>query len=1132
MHSDYDLLIQKLDAFTRKYYKDRLIRGALYTIGLLGGFYLGAALLEYVGRFGSTARTALFWSVIAAAVFVVVRFMVIPLVKLFRLGQVISHEEAARIIGLHFAEVRDKLLNTLQLRELAASAAQRELIEASIAQRSRELSPVSFSAAIDLGRNRRYLRYALPPLLVLAILLFAAPSLITDPTQRLLRHGREFVPEAPFRFVVLNDPLQVPESEDFELMVQLDGAVVPQQVSILYEGHEVPLVKENAVRFAHRFRNVQAPIVFRFEADGSRSEEYTLNTVPNPMLQDFSMAMHYPAYLGMENATTRNTGDVTVPAGTRITWTANTRSSDRLDLVFDDTTLVLLPQATDRFSAVRRFLQSRTYGMRPANAAAGAIPGAPPVLQYRIEVVPDLYPTIALEEKADSLSPRQRYFRSDIGDDHGFKRMVFHYRFTTGGDSVAADLRERTIELAVDPGNTRQTVFHAWDLRDLTIVPGDRLEYWFEVWDNDGVNGSKSTRSAARVFEAPTLKALAEEQERSAGSIKEQLQQGIQEARELQHVLDKLRREMQDKKDLNFQDQQKLQNVLDRQKELQQRIEKTTQELRQSQQQQQEFRQMDERLLEKQQQVQELFENVLSEEMKELYRQVQEMLDKLDKEKLQQQMEDMKLGQEDIEKELDRSLEMFKQMEVEQKAQDIAEQLEKLAQEQRELGERTEDTKSDDPDLRQQQDSLNKAFEDIREQMDELEKKNQELEKPMDLPDTQQKEEGIQQEQQKSSDALEKKQNQKAGQSQKSAAEQMEQLAFQMKSGMQNAQQEQQEEDMDALRQLLENIVQLSFDQERVMSDLGPTSVKDPRFVELGREQKELRDDARLIEDSLLALSKRVPQLQAAVNREMNQVNEGMENAIERIGEARANERQKPMAADQQQHAMTSLNNLALLLDEALRQMQQQQQNQKPGNGSCNKPGGKGSSPSMSKMRAQQQALSKQLEQMKKALEEGKQKGPKPGQKNPGGMGLPGMSQQLAQLAAQQAAIRKEMQRLAQDLNKDGSGSGNGLNELTRELEQLEKDIVNKRIDQGTLDRQQDIVVRMLEHERAEREREMDNKRQSREGEQIAPADPARFFDYQRTRQREAELLRTVPPGLRPYYRQKVDDYFGTFDRH
>ena len=36
MRSDHDLLIQKLDAFTRKYYKDRLIRGGLYSVGLAG----------------------------------------------------------------------------------------------------------------------------------------------------------------------------------------------------------------------------------------------------------------------------------------------------------------------------------------------------------------------------------------------------------------------------------------------------------------------------------------------------------------------------------------------------------------------------------------------------------------------------------------------------------------------------------------------------------------------------------------------------------------------------------------------------------------------------------------------------------------------------------------------------------------------------------------------------------------------------------------------------------------------------------------------------------------------------------------------------------------------------------------
>ena len=74
-------------------------------------------------------------------------------------------------------------------------------------------------------------------------------------------------------------------------------------------------------------------------------------------------------------------------------------------------------------------------------------------------------------------------------------------------------------------------------------------------------------------------------------------------------------------------------------------------------------------------------------------------------------------------------------------------------------------------------------------------------------------------------------------------------------------------------------------------------------------------------------------------------------------------------------------------------------------------------------------------------------------------------------------------------------------------------------------------MTRLLEHEKAEREREQDEKRQSTEGRDLSPGDPARFFEYQRRKEREAELLRTVPPGLKPYYRQKVNAYFGSFGR-
>ena len=1136
MHSDYEHLIAKLDGFIRKYYADQAIRGALYSVGLLVGVFLGTALLEHLGHFGTGVRTVLFWGTLGAMVLILARFVALPLIKRYRLGAVIGHAEAARIVGTHFTEVQDKLLNTLQLQDMAtAQPQQRELIEAAIAQRSRELSPVPFTNAIDLRRNTRYLRYALPPLALLLVLLFAAPSLITGPTQRLLDHRSEFVPEAPFRFVLLNDTLEVPEQQDFEVVLEMQGAVIPQQVDLEVDGQRIPLVKKDATHFTHRFRNVQEAIDFTFTAEGFRSTPYTLSTVANPLLLDLRMQLEHPAYLGLPNSTVENSGDLTIPAGTKVTWTIRARSADRLDLAFDDTTYALRPTSTDAgnstFNSSRRLLQSRTYRMAPHAGERAATTA----LQYRLEVVPDLHPTIQVETRTDSSALKRLFYRGEVGDDHGFKRLLFHYRFVSGGDSVAPELRSGTTELSVDQRQTRQEFFHSWELYGFTINPGDRVEHWFEVWDNDGVNGSKSARSTPQVFEAPTLKELAQQQEQQSEALKSDLKENIREAQDLQKELDKLRRDLLDKKEVNWQDKQKLENVMQRQQELQERIEQNTQQLREDQQRQQEFRPQDERLLEKQKQVQELFENVLSEEMKELYRKVQELMEKLDKEQLQEQLQEMKMDQQDIEKELDRALEQLKRMDVEQKAEDIAKQLEELAKKQEELAEKTEEGKSDQEELKKEQEELNKDMEELRKEMDELEKKNEELETPMDLPKTDEQEQQIQDEQEKSSEQLEKKQNQKAGESQKKAAEQMEQLAFQMQSAMQSNAQEQQEEDMDALRQLLENIVHLSFEQEALMEDLGSTNVRDPRFVTHGRTQRKLRDDAKVVEDSLYALSKRVPQLEAIVNREMTAVNGNMDEATRLLGEARANERFKPMATDKQQHAMTSLNNLALLLDEALQQMQQQMAQSMPGSGSCNKPGGTGSGqgkkPSMAKMKAQQEALQKQLEEMRKGMEKGKKPGEKPGQQNPGGMGMPGMSQQLANLAAQQAAIRKEMQKLGQELNKDGSGAGNGINKLAEEMEKNERDIVNKNITPETMRRQQDIMTRLLEHEKAERERELDQKRTSNEGRDMPPPDPARYFDHQRQRAREAELLRTVPPGLKPYYRDRVNAYFGTFDR-
>ena len=192
--SNYNLLIEKLDAFIRKYYKNQLIRGAIYSFTLLLAFYLAVTTLEYFGHFSTTLRTILFYSFIGGNIFIIGKYVVVPLRHLYRFGKIISREQAAVIIGQHFPEVKDKLLNVLQLHQQAeeTSAEQRvsrELVLAGIDQKTIELKPVPFSSAINFGENKKYLRYAFIPLLILVVIIVAAPSMIKESTKRLIEHN-------------------------------------------------------------------------------------------------------------------------------------------------------------------------------------------------------------------------------------------------------------------------------------------------------------------------------------------------------------------------------------------------------------------------------------------------------------------------------------------------------------------------------------------------------------------------------------------------------------------------------------------------------------------------------------------------------------------------------------------------------------------------------------------------------------------------------------------------------------------------------------------------------------------------------------------------------------------------------
>ena len=151
------------------------------------------------------------------------------------------------------------------------------------------------------------------------------------------------------------------------------------------------------------------------------------------------------------------------------------------------------------------------------------------------------------------------------------------------------------------------------------------------------------------------------------------------------------------------------------------------------------------------------------------------------------------------------------------------------------------------------------------------------------------------------------------------------------------------------------------------------------------------------------------------------------------------------------------------------------------------------------------------------------EQGKKEGQQGQNGQS---MSEQLAKMAAQQEAIRKMMQEYEDGLKSENGVGDKSVEQMIRDMEKTEKDLVNGRITTETINRQKNIETRMLESERAQMQREQDEKRESNEGRDIINPNPPKEWNMDRQSQQQIEMLKSIPPNLNYYYKEKVNQYF------
>ncbi len=1181
---------ERLRAAVRRITLADFLFGLVLTLGVVAALWLVSAAVEAGFWLGVTPRTVFFWGFLAVVAGLAGTFLVLPLLRLAGVLRGPSEEAVARRIGARYPEVSDRLVNLLHLVEGRRSEAPAPLIDGAVRMLGEQVRPVPFEKVEDFNRARRAGRLASLPLAGLLLFLLAAPSVFLSASQRLFSPGETFQRPAPFRLDVRPGSVELVKGAALEITVRATGRELPRAV-VLAVNHldedlveEVRLLADSTGLFRHTLVNVRKPLRYRVSAAPVQTTWYTAAVTERPIVRSLQVSLTFPAYTGIPpQRLVPNVGDVTALPGTRVGVEVVAGGRDVADafLRFDDGSLDTLSLDGDR--AEGAFVLRREGAYQVVLRNAGGVENSEPIT-YTLKLLADAFPAVVLLEP-EPLAELDETLRADLrlrlNDDFGFSGLRLFYRLAESRFGAVSPAFE-ALDLPLDaPRQLDQEIAYPWLLKTtgLDLVPGDVVEYFVEVRDNDAFAGFKPARSATHRLRMPSLAEQYEQIDQQQEQAEGEMEDLLRETDKIREQFKELRDELRRKQEGDWEDKRQLEGLQQQQQNLEERVNDLSSQIESVTEKMQENNLVDEETLQMYQELERVAQEINSPELMEALRQLQEAMEQLNLQQMQESIQNFEFNAEQYRQRLERTLDLFKRLQVQQKldeaarrAEELARQEERLAEETGKLREETDEPPQDAKDDEQREgdregdrkdgepkqnepqdadpkdgepkdgdpkdadqkdgtpkdgdqkdgrqnegDRQQRAEELAREQelssqeMKELEKQLEELlEKMKELRNTPQEQmerlnEQTQQQQmpqqmQQNAEQLRQQQMQDAQQGQQQMQQQLQQMQQQLQQMQQGMQSQQMQINMAGMRRALSDILTLSQQQEALRTNVEAVPSDSPRLREMAQRQVELSEGLRVVSDTLQSLSREIPQMTREVQQQAGDAQRAMSEATEALAE-RANRQ----AGGQQKTSMMHLNELALLLSDLLDQM-------------MNAQAGTGSGMSMQQMIQQLQDMAGQQEQLNQQIQQmlNDMQGNRLSQD---------AQERLRQMAAQQEALRRQLKELSRNRELNSKALGD-LNKIAEQMEETIQELQRQRVDRQTVQRQQQILTRLLDAARSIRERGKDKKRESRSADDVLRQSPGALTPAQQADELRRALLRALESGYAPDYEELIKRYF------
>ena len=1097
MRNSYQILINKLQHFIKRYYMFEIMKGFFISFALIFIFLITESLIEYYNYTSVVFRTFLFYATLNFFLLILVYYIFRPLFALFKIGLRLNYKQAAFIISNHFPEIKDKLINTLELGQNLSSETDNELLVASIEQRTQFLNPLPFKIALPFKTVKKSFYYFAFSLLVILGILSFAPSIVINGSSRIINYNTHYEKPAPFTFNFVNYPKFIKKGSVLSVNLLINGDYIPDKVYISISNNTFLMKKDDKQKnlFLFEIKNLNNDINVSFTADDFISKNFSIKVLSAPILKDFFVEILPPSYTELNKFSQKNSGDLNIPFGSVVKWKFISNYTDSVFLIFDTISAVCNKSETD-FTFKKQFFKSTNYSLIVLNKHFKDTLD----LKYQLNVIPDLYPEISVQIIADSLHFASFYYISHIEDDYGFKSLTFNYRILSATDSTNI----KSIPVKIPLYSKNQDVFYYFDFSKIDLHSSDALiEYYFEVFDNDYISSYKSVKSSKMIY-----KPFSRKQQRD--KIEEYVKSNENNIQKSKKLIAEINKEINDfkKKELNsnlteWDKKNFIKNINKKQNELNSLLDKIKEQNARKNSLDKQLYKNNEELLKKQKEIQKILDELFDDELKQLLKELDELRNKFDDKKFENLKNKIDLSYKDLDKNLDKSLELLKRYQVEENVQHLSEDLDKLSKRQEQLADKNF-KKQEREQLKIEQNSIKNSLNILKKDFEKTQKKNSELKRPYQMQNFEKDFEKIQNKLQDIQNNIDKKSSKKTKQEQKKVGEEMKKLSQKMQDMLNEMNSMSMNMNMEDLRQLIDNLNTFSLNQEKLYKLLQPTYANDPLYNDLMKKQNKLKLDFSIINDSLNSLAERLVQLNTLISDKVKNINYSIQTCLSEFENLH-----RRAVMRQERSIINSANILALVLDELNDQLKKQQSQGGSGKGKK-----QSESMSMQKLKQQQKNLKQQLEQL---LEELKKNG---GKKEGGNV-----NKQIVKSLAEQEVFNK----MLKDLQNSEGISPDGVQKL-KQIKKLSddniNDLINKNISPELIKRTETIKTRLLEAEKAERKREQDKIRESKEGNNIERQFPEEIKKFLKKQLKYKETLQKTNLNLNLFYKNLSKEYY------